>query len=162
MLSAVGLFAWKRRRKRRIDLPIFLVPCEPGFPLEVRGESYRQAAIARLVEACGPEQTAHDRCRCEIRVQLRREPGNPVDPNAVQVLSLADELLGYLPRELAGEYSRVLRLVDGRLIVRCDGCAYGRLHRGDGWNFGIWLGVPSAAQLKRVLLGVNLEPVTRQ
>lgn len=132
-------------------LPVLLIPSDGVYPLEVRGESYREDAIARLVNAEGAEQTDDDRCRCELRVWLRREPTNPVDSNAVQVLSCQGELLGYLPRELAGDYSAALRVVEHRATVHCDACAYGRLINRQRWNYGIWLGMPDATRLRELL-----------
>ena len=80
-------------------------------------------------------------------VWLRREPTNPVDPNAVQVLSCSGELLGYVARELASDYSRVLHSVEARMRIHCRARAYGRLKEDRRWNFGIWLDVPDAAAL---------------
>jgi HIRAN domain len=80
---------------------VILLSCDGDYPLEVRGESFREDAIRRLVDLSGAEQFAEDRCRCELELWLGREPTNPVDPNAVQVLSCSGELLGYVPRELA-------------------------------------------------------------
>lgn len=131
----VGLF-WRRGRRRRvsIELPVCLISCEGRYPLEVRGESFREDAIRRLVDASGAEQFADDRCRCEIVVWLRREPTNTVDLNAVQVLSCAGELLGYIARELAPDYSRVLRSVESRIRIHRRACAYGRLKEDQRWS----------------------------
>ena len=157
----VGLFRRRRRRNRpRTELPVILLSCNGDYQLEVRGESYREDAIRRLVDVSGAEQLASDRCRCELEVCLRREPTNPVDPNAVQVLSCSGELLGYIARERAPDYSRVLRSVETRALIHCRACAYGRLINGRRWNFGIWLGVPDADELGKALDGLSKDSLS--
>merc|ERR1719215_777951 len=41
-------------------------------------------------------------------VVLRRQPSNPYDRNAIQVLNVRNEQLGHLPRELAAVLSPVM------------------------------------------------------
>lgn len=98
-----------------------------------------------------------DRCRCEIRAWLRREPDNAADANAVRVLSGAGNLLGYLPRELAGEYSQALQTVDKRCRVHCEACAFGRRTPDRRWNYGVWLGISDATQLAEALRATTLK-----
>ena len=70
------------------------------------GESYRQDAIWRAI---GAEPRAEDDREVEIVVELRAEPDNPYDPNAIAVRSLAGETLAYLPRALAAMVSLTVR-----------------------------------------------------
>ena len=62
----------------------------PGsFTTNVAGISYRQDAASR--------------CQVGDPVQLIREPENPHDENAIQVLSIDGEPLGYIPRSQSAE-----------------------------------------------------------
>jgi len=57
-----------------------------GFPVEVRGESFHQPALALLAKQAGPE-IADERLSARFEVALSREPENEHDPNAVAVYS---------------------------------------------------------------------------
>ena len=51
-----------------------------------------------------------------LQVNLKREPNNPHDDNAVAVaLSSSNQMLGHLPRELAPKYSKLI--TNGRLVT---------------------------------------------
>lgn len=78
-----------------------------GWPrVEVSGESYRQKEIRQLF---GHQPLSYGR-ELETIAQLVPEPGNRFDKNAVQV-RVDGNLVGYLPRELAGDYAPVLGMV---------------------------------------------------
>jgi HIRAN domain len=124
------------------------------FEVEVRGESFHQQTISKLVGASGNAQTDDDRRRATLRVWLRPEPENPHDPNAVLVAALSGHPLGHLPRELCASYQDVLNEVGDRARIWCEACAFGRRVEGR-WNYGIWLDLPSAAELRTVLNGIS-------
>jgi hypothetical protein len=52
-------------------------------------------------------------CRPGEPVRLVAEPGNPVDPNAVLILSARDVPLGYVPAERAPLIARLLKQREG-------------------------------------------------
>lgn len=124
------------------------------FEFEVRGESFHQDTISKLVRASGNIQTDGDRRRATLRVWLRPEPENPHDPNAVLVAALSGHPLGHLPRELCASYQHVLNEVGDRARIWCEACAFGRRVEGR-WNYGIWLDLPSAAELRTTLDGLG-------
>jgi hypothetical protein len=145
---------WFRRKKPPVvDRPWIKLSIDDGYPLEVRGESFHQPAIRALVNAAGDREIDDDRLTANLAVSIRREPENPHDVNAVAVCSIKGEILGHLPREIAGEYSSALAIAEQHVQICCDARAYGRLH-GKEWTIGIWLAVPDADQLATILTDV--------
>jgi hypothetical protein len=124
------------------------------FEVEVKGESFHQDTISKLVGASGNVRTDGDRRRATLRVWLRPEPENPHDPNAVLVAALSGHPLGHLPRGLCASYQGVLNEVGHRARIWCEACVFGRRVEGR-WNYGIWLDLPSAAELRTVLDGFS-------
>jgi HIRAN domain len=137
------------RRRRRVELQWVKVTYGGGFPVEVRGESFHQPALALLAKQAGSE-IAGDSLSARFEVALRREPENEWDPNAVAVDSMEGAPLGHLAREIAGEYSAALMAADGGYRVHCDAGAFGQLHGGK-WNIGIWLALPDAPELTSLI-----------
>jgi hypothetical protein len=86
-----------------------------------------------------------------IDVVMRPEPDNPYDADAVRVMSAdGDGLFGYLSRDRAKQYKRVLtRCEEAKLTVTCAAVLRGGV--GDAPNLGIWLDLAFPARL-RVLL----------
>lgn len=70
----------------------------PMKPVDVVGESNYQPALSQL---------ARGNQLVSVTAELRREPNNKYDTNAVQVI-VARQLVGYLPRELAAGWSPAL------------------------------------------------------
>lgn len=83
----------------------FLLRGTGRFAQEVVGESHYGAQLSRVA---GRERGGER----EVVAQLRREPSNRYDRNAVQVL-IDGCLVGYLPREDAPSYHAELRVVEG-------------------------------------------------
>lgn len=84
----------------------------------------RVAGVSRLNADGSSRQALIRRCEPFDRVCLRREPKNPVDPNAVAVLNAAGEQLGYLSREtavqVAGDYDGAGRIWLGVVRMRTE------------------------------------------
>jgi hypothetical protein len=103
------------------------------FGLEAVGESHYQPAIRRAL------RDAHLQAgRRMIRVRVEREPTNSYDPRAVRIISSSGETLGYLPRERASTYQKVLKDFEKvGLTVTCAAALYG----GDAKTptLGVWL-----------------------
>lgn len=100
-------------------------PSQPGRlrRVEVVGESRYQRALTRIA---GGKRSESQLIR--TNAEVRREPDNVHDRNAVQVL-IAGEVVGYLPREEAADYAATLdQLPDG-------GCPCDAEIRG-GWQSG--------------------------
>ena len=115
------------------------------YPLEVHGESFHQPTLRALVHANG-ETIEGDRIQATFMVAVRREPTNRDDRNAVAVHDLAGGALGYVPRELAEEYSRAISVAEASCQICGLAHPWGRLIAGD-WNTGIWLSLPDADEL---------------
>jgi len=88
------------------------------YVLDVVGESRYQAELRALVGAFGGALPAR------FRAALRREPQNPYDANAVQVIALEPDVMeapvGYLPRgiaELWAPYLDRARATTGREVL---------------------------------------------
>lgn len=79
--------------------PIRLPPSD-DFDQEVVGESHYQAALSAI---CGGKTASGHELECIA--QLRLQPTNPHDRNAVQVL-IHGRVVGYLPRRDAASFSR--------------------------------------------------------
>ena len=91
------------------------------FGLEVVGESQYQPAIGRA-----SKQARRQGERRIIRVRVEREPTNPHDPQAVRIISSDGETVGYLSRESASSYQKVLtELEKAGLTVTCAASVYG-------------------------------------
>ncbi|HEX7304360.1 HIRAN domain-containing protein [Lentzea sp.] len=94
------------------------------FGQEVVGESHYFQDLRRLA---GKASTGER----ETIAQLRREPSNRHDRNAVQVL-VDGRLVGYLPRESAAEYATSLKLLEkSNRIPECRARLWWRRGPGD-------------------------------
>lgn len=72
--------------------------------LGIVGESYRQDALKRL--SAGRREQGDE---VRFRAELRLEPENVDDPDAVAVHVVGGALIGYVPRDEAAEFNAVLR-----------------------------------------------------
>lgn len=93
------------------------------FEQDVHGESHYQKALAKIA---GPRVAEGKEFKCKAR--LVREPSNPYDANAVQVI-VEDRLVGYLPRAEAKTFSHWC-VSKGAASVTCDALIVG------GWDDG--------------------------
>lgn len=101
---------------------------DDDFETDVVGESFRQPALAALALRVGIDP----RGRRTFLAGLRPEPDNSFDRHAVAVTAAdTDDHLGYLARDLAGEYQPAL-LQRGRVEVPAilTGGGDGAPHRG--------------------------------
>lgn len=110
----------------------------PGVqPLEVRGESYRQDALARVVG--GKTQDGH---ATPVVAVLRPEPTNPYDTNAIAVL-INGTKVGYVNKDDAAQLHRSvadLEIRTGRPVALNGTIVGGWDHgNGDEGHFGVWL-----------------------
>lgn len=116
------------------------------FGLEVVGESFYLPALRQVRGKARrtPEGPVVD-------VVLRPEPDNLTDANAVRVMSAdGNALLGYLSRERAKQYARVLaQCEEASLVVTCAAVMRGGVE--DKPNIGIWLDLAFPARLKSLL-----------
>lgn len=81
----------------------------------VTGTGHRQDALARVAQDHDGKRWFH------LPAQLRPEPDNPHDRNAVAV-DMGGRHIGYLPREDAPEYLNALRLLTGGApVADCRG-----------------------------------------
>ncbi len=107
--------------------------------MKIVGESHYQETLESIA---GPKD-AEPHWR-PVEIQLKREPTNPYDPNAVQCL-IDGKLVGYIDRE------DTLHLQD--LLRRCEeqgqkttvpGCIVGgwKHEDGDEGSFGVSMGSP--------------------
>jgi hypothetical protein len=102
--------------------------------LEVVGESFHQDVLWNLV---GGRTAEHVRCR--IRAELRPEPDNPVDSNAVMVI-IDGEQVGHLSRDDAAAYLPGLRQLLAGGAVELLGVIVGGGRRPDGLGrLGVFL-----------------------
>lgn len=117
------------------------------FGLEVVGESHYQGALRQA-----QRRARRMPAGLVTGVVVRAEPDNPCDADAVCVMSAdGDALLGYLSRERAKQYKRVLaQCEEAGLAVRCAAVLRGG--EGDKPNIGIWLDLAFPAQLRSLLL----------
>lgn len=86
-----------------------------GWVTPVVGESHYQEELGRQYRANGGSE--HD---VKVIAVLQPEPGNPFDPNAVAV-HVGGDLVGYLPRDLAAEYSQVMGQTGGSCSAKIVG-----------------------------------------
>jgi hypothetical protein len=115
-------------------------PSQPGRlrRVDVVGESRYQRALTQIA---GGKRRESQYIR--TNAELRREPGNPHDRNAVQVL-IAGEVVGYLPREEAERYAGPLDSLAAGAYA-CDAEIRGGWQSGgDEGHFGVivWLPPP--------------------
>lgn len=114
-----------------------------GKMMQVKGESYNEPSF---ISICGPRST--DGYDLAVTAQLRAEPTNVYDRNAVQVL-VNGRLVGHLSRDDAAEWSPILlkRLRARNEVMECSARIRGGWGRGGGdtGNFGITLDLCSAA-----------------
>ncbi len=118
-------------------------PSPPGRlrRVNVVGESRYQRALTRLA---GGKRRESQRIR--TNGEVRREPNNPFDPNAVQVL-IGGEVVGYLPREEAAKYAPVLDQLP-RAGYACDAEIRGGWRDGnDEGHFGVVVWLPPPERL---------------
>lgn len=87
------------------------------FETAVVGESFYRDDIISWLEA--QEHVDWKRGRRRDVFFLVREPDNPHDPNAIRVATYDGVTVGYLPADLAAEWSP--RLADEDRPVRCVG-----------------------------------------
>jgi hypothetical protein len=72
------------------------------FAFQIVGESHYQEWLETIA---GPK--CEEGCEKEVAVELRAEPRNPFDANAIQVLIL-DGVVGYIPRPAAAVLAPML------------------------------------------------------
>jgi hypothetical protein len=105
--------------------------------LEVVGESRHQDVLWKIVGGQRMERVRH-----ETYAVLMPEPGNPVDPNAIQVL-VAGNLVGYLARQDAASYHPgLIRLMNDSVngLVALNATIVGGGERLDGFGqLGVFL-----------------------
>jgi hypothetical protein len=128
----------RKRAQSPKSSPQQILPGGTGkFGLEVVGESNYQKALFRAKSRA--RRIGERLC---IDVIVGREPTNKYDPDAVQVLALNGDLLGYLSRGRATEYRRVLGLcAEANIEVRCVGALVG------DDILGIWLDLAFSGDL---------------
>ncbi len=93
------------------ELPAYELSGDSGYPnVDVEGEFARIPAIHAAIGA--KPKLDQEIERTDLLAQLRPEPENPYDANAVAVIIKGNHV-GYLPRETAAEYQPVLaRIVE--------------------------------------------------
>ena len=109
----------------------------------VAGTQSYQDVLWRV--AGGPTEGPEGRAHWHSEATLEAEPGNPHDPSAVRV-TVAGEVVGYLPRELAGYVQPALLALAARgvqVVVPCyaRGCFTWRGGERDGQRASIGLGL---------------------
>ena len=103
--------------------------------VNVAGESHYQEALQALTGSDGGAPV-----RREFQAVLAPEPDNRHDPNAVRVL-IADQHVGYLPREDARAYGAMLEgLAERGRRGTCEAMVSGR--GGGASNIGVFLRLP--------------------
>jgi len=117
------------------------IPGPGGTPLyldtkAVVGESQYQDALLRITG--GKTEQGH---RLRVSAELRRDPRNEFDRNAVMVL-VKGQAVGYLNRELAQSWNPALAKFKNRFEVPAD--IVGGWDRGDGdtGHFGVQIWLP--------------------
>lgn len=117
------------------------------FGLEVVGESNYQKAIKRALAGARllPDN------RTAIDIIARREPANPYDLDAVQILNAVNgDRLGYLSRDRAKQYRRTLSdCAAAGFDVRCTGVLAGDA------SIGVWLDLAFPSELSKRLKAAN-------
>lgn len=137
-VSSSGVVVSYRRAGKAVVNQAVVKWREGSFPLDVVGESNYQDA---LVEICG----GHNRHGQDLKVwaEIKREPTNPHDKNAVAV-SIEARKVGYLSREQAQRISSQMQ-EDGIERARCEAKIVGgwRTNQYDSAYFGVKLGIPT-------------------
>lgn len=111
------------------------------FSLHVVGTSHYR----REIEAATAGRKSYSGNRNYIPVVLETEPDNPYDSNAVKVMSVNRETIGYLPREDAAKYASAIRAWHGTgKFVGCDAVVV-RSQR----NPGVWLDLDAPESILR-------------
>lgn len=123
-----GWAIWSRSRPRPAAAPVphddgpLHLEGEGDYEFDVVGEGHYQAALS---EICGGKcEEGHE---LEVTAELRLEPDNAYDPNAVAVL-IEGRLVGHLPREGAAMFSDVARRKGGGRRITCAAMIVG------GWS----------------------------
>lgn len=103
-------------------------PRESRLAREIVGESHYQHALADI---CGGKTPEGHLFAC--RAELRPEPDNPHDSNAVAVF-IQDHKVGYLPKQSAKRYGKAF----GAASVSCAAQIVGGWRRREGrtWDEG--------------------------
>ena len=115
------------------------------FCRDVVGESYYQEALETLAGGFTP-----DGCDVRVTAEVRPEPDNPSDPDAVRV-SIGGRTVGYLSRgdakRFVGGMAKLGRPGEG---VSCEARIVGgwRRSRDDFGFFGVQLNLPWPLKLK--------------
>lgn len=110
--------------------PAVVIDLPDGGYVDVAGETFHQADLDQIFHP-GPEPEISD-----VPATLRRAPRNRYDSNAVEV-RIQGRLAGYIPRELAAEWSSYLAPLEaaGR-VVSCQAHVW-RCHR-PGYPHGLY------------------------
>lgn len=118
---------------------------EDGF-VRVVGESYCQPALAALRDKCVPGVEG----RPSFPAALEPEPDNPHDRHAIAVVSETGRL-GYLPRDTAQSYGRVMRALQAASYE--GGSCTALLNGGerDPPNYGVVLALASPSDCEHHL-----------
>jgi hypothetical protein len=123
---------------RKIHLP----GTSRGYFVEVVGESYRQDVLKKCLNESGRERL--------LDLILVPEPENPSDANAVAILTLGNQLIGYLKREVAPRYQPTLIELQRRgLTTTCSGKLVGG--ESDKPSIGVWLDLEAPTILAKAV-----------
>jgi hypothetical protein len=120
-------FAWHVTQNPRITLARGFLDGDGSFSVKVAGTSYRQKSLERIAGERGWHAIETD-----VVATIVLENGNPHDANAVRV-EIFGLQVGYLPRELALAYRRMLRTSERAAIAEtCLARITGGWQRGGG------------------------------
>lgn len=121
------------------EVDAILIDAGRGFPTQIVGESFRQDAI-RVLAGDGTESV-------ETQVLVLREPTNPVDVNAVQIVGPHGRRLGYIKGTSAIKWAPVLdelQELTGRIVA-----TPAKVFPSRG-NYGVWIAVTLPAVKKEI------------
>ena len=122
-----------------------MIEWRPGsYPTDIVGESNYQDALLNI--AGGHNRAGHE---IECQAELRPEPNNPYDSNAVAVF-IDGRKVGYLGRDVAADYlTRLAETGAAGATVRCNAKIVGgwRTNQHDSGHFGVRLGLPRRGAL---------------
>lgn len=127
-----------------------------SYPMDVVGESYYQDALTAI---CGPHsRTGHEQ---EYLAELRRDPSNRYDSNAVGVWIMGRKV-GHLGRDQAGRVSEQMDAAS-LAVVACDAQVRGgwRTNQYDEGQFGVRLAVPTMGWIDLGIGADKPEPPAR-
>lgn len=122
----------------------------PGPEVVVKGEASYQDAIARIA---GGRQIRDEGVQIPVQAQLRCEPTNQYDANAVQVL-IDGNVVGYLSKKEATRYCPVItRAEQAGALVFVEGLVCGGWSDGDQnvGHFGVKVFMPPPDEVARLL-----------